>query len=76
MKIKYDAEVDVLVIRLRDGKYEESDEVANNVIMDFDAEGNALALEILNAKTTLGDLSLNVEMPLETSVAHDAKGHK
>lgn len=68
MKIRYDAEVDVLVIRLRSGSYAESDEVAPNIIVDFDQEGNPLAIEILNAKQTLQlEETLQVEFPFVVS---------
>ena len=53
MKIQYDSSVDVLTIRLKDGVYSESDEVAANVIIDFDENGIPLAIEILNAHRVL-----------------------
>ncbi len=65
MRIKYDAEVDVLMIYLREGEYYESDEVAPNIIMDFDEQGAALAIEILNARQVLGvEDTLNLEVPV------------
>lgn len=65
MRIKYDPEVDVLLIRLREGKYAESDEVAPNMIVDFEEDGQPIAIEILNAKQVLGgDETLNLEVPM------------
>ncbi len=49
MKVEYDAKVDVLRIRLQDGPVEESDEPSPGVILDFDAKGNVVGFEILDA---------------------------
>ncbi len=52
MKIKYDAEVDVLMIYLREGEYVDREEIGN-MSVDFDKEGNPLTIEILNASQVL-----------------------
>ncbi len=49
MKVNYDKEVDVLRILLSDRQIAESDETRPDVILDYDAEGNVVGLEILNA---------------------------
>ncbi len=49
MKVTYDAEVDVLRILLSDVPVEESDEDKPGVILDYDKDGNVVALEILDA---------------------------
>ena len=49
MKVTYDPEVDVLRIRLSNAPIEESDEEKPGVILDYDKEGNIVALEILDA---------------------------
>lgn len=49
MKVNYDKEVDVLRILLSDRQIVESDETRPDVILDYDAEGNVLGMEILNA---------------------------
>ena len=49
MKVTYDAEVDALTIILSDVAVQESDEAKPGVILDYDAAGNAVGLEILNA---------------------------
>ena len=51
MKVTYDPEVDVLRIVFRDVAVEESDEDKPGVILDFDAAGAVVAMEILNAST-------------------------
>lgn len=49
MKVEYAREEDILYIQLRDAKIKDSDEVAPNMIVDYDADGNAVAIEILFA---------------------------
>lgn len=49
MKVRYDREVDVLSIVLNDAQVEESDESKPGVILDYDALGNVVSVEILNA---------------------------
>jgi uncharacterized protein YuzE len=49
MKVTYDPEVDVLRIIFRSAPIEESDEDKPGVILDYDAEGNLVGLEVLNA---------------------------
>ena len=49
MKVTYDPEVDALSIILSDVSVEESDEARPGVILDYDAAGNVVGLEILNA---------------------------
>jgi YD repeat-containing protein len=49
MKVHYDKEVDVLRILLSERPIAESDEARPDVIMDYDAEGNVVGMEILNA---------------------------
>jgi len=49
MKVTYDPEVDVLRILFSSAAIQESDEEKPGVILDFDAAGNVVGLEILNA---------------------------
>ncbi len=49
MEAKYDYEVDVLRINWGLAKVEESDSLSPGVIVDYDAEGNIIGIEILNA---------------------------
>ncbi|MBI5385232.1 MAG: DUF2283 domain-containing protein [Verrucomicrobia bacterium] len=49
MKVTYDGKVDVLRIIFRHAPIEESDEDKPGVILDYDAEGNVVGLEVLNA---------------------------
>ena len=49
MKIKYDQELDILYIRFSDEKIQESDSDKPGVVLDYDANGSIVAIEILNA---------------------------
>lgn len=49
MKTLYDAETDTLTIELQPGPVAESDEDKPGVILDYDAEGKLVSLEILDA---------------------------
>lgn len=47
--MRYDREVDILYIRLTETKIEESDEERPGTIIDYDADGMIVGIEILNA---------------------------
>ena len=50
MKFDYDVETDSLYIRLSEGPYLESVEVAYDIMFDFDCEGTLLGIEILSVE--------------------------
>jgi uncharacterized protein YuzE len=64
MKVKYDPEVDILRIILNDAPVEESDESRPGVILDFDASGNVVGFEVLDASKRVGDPT-SVEYAIE-----------
>ena len=69
MKFRYDKETDSLFIRLREGQYVESDEIASGFVIDFDSEGNVIALDIDHASKRIDLNSLEVfgmELPITT----------
>jgi uncharacterized protein YuzE len=49
MKTIYDSEADALYVRFTDTSVVESEEVADGVVLDFDAEGRIVAIELLEA---------------------------
>ena len=49
MKVIYDRETDILSIIFTETKVAESDEDKPGVILDYDAQGNLISLEILDA---------------------------
>ena len=55
MRIAYDASVDVLRIVLSSASIEESDEDRPGVILDYDADGNVVGIEVLAASTRVDD---------------------
>jgi len=55
MKAIYDASTDTLTLELGEGKVYESDEDKPGVIIDYDANGNIVGIEILDASTRVTD---------------------
>jgi len=47
MKIEYDPRADAMYIRLAAGEVVDSDEVRPGVVLDFDAQGRVLGIEML-----------------------------
>jgi uncharacterized protein YuzE len=66
MKVIYDAETDTLTIILNDAPVAESDEDKPGIILDYDATGNVVSLEILDA-------SQRVTQP--TQIVYELAGH-
>ena len=58
MKLEYDKNVDAAYIYFKypieDGEVENTIELNENIILDFDASGKLLGVEILNASKILG----------------------
>ena len=56
MKVRYDANSDTLsVVLLESAAIAESNEAKPGVILDFDAEGNLVSLEVLDASQRVSD---------------------
>ena len=64
VKVKYDAEIDVLRIILNEEPVEESDESRPGVILDYGRNGNVVGLEVLDASKCVEDPT-SVECALE-----------
>ena len=48
MRIQYDPSADAMYIRLVEGVVADSDEVREGVVLDYDAAGKVLGIEVLN----------------------------
>jgi uncharacterized protein YuzE len=61
MKLNYYEETDSLYIELLNVKSVESKEISEGVVLDYDAEGNLVGMDIDNAskKLDLNEFSLN-----------------
>lgn len=55
MKVTYDRRTDTLTMILRNAKVAESDEDKPGVILDYDAAGNLVGLEVLDASTRVAE---------------------
>ncbi|QDZ40756.1 DUF2283 domain-containing protein [Euhalothece natronophila Z-M001] len=66
MKIKYDAEVDVLRVHWSNDSIEESDETEPGVILDYNEKGIVIGVEVLNASQTVENWQKIQEIKLES----------
>jgi len=57
--VHYDPEADAARITLSNAPYLESEEVLPGVVMDFDAEGRIIGIEVLRASTKLAPDTLD-----------------
>jgi uncharacterized protein YuzE len=57
MKIRYDAETDTLTLTLRDVPVRESEEERSGVVLDYDADGALVGLEVLDASRRVAGLT-------------------
>jgi YD repeat-containing protein len=62
MEVRYDADTDTLTVTFRDVPIAESDEDKPGVILDYDGQGNLVAVEVLDA-------SQRVEEPRSVTLA-------
>jgi uncharacterized protein YuzE len=53
MKTTYDAEADALYVRFSETPVVESEEVSDGVVLDFDADGRIVAIELIDASKHL-----------------------
>jgi len=49
MRIQYSQEADALYIRLKESKIEDTDEISEDLIIDYDTNGTVVGIEILAA---------------------------
>ncbi|HLD69193.1 MAG TPA: DUF2283 domain-containing protein [Candidatus Omnitrophota bacterium] len=69
MKISYDSKADALYIRLRSAKIDESDEISDGIVVDYDVAGKPVGIEFFKAARFLGGgKELQVEMALTEDI--------
>lgn len=54
VRVEYDPKADAMYIWLRKAKYDISEELAENVMIDLDKNGRIIGIEILDAPKNLG----------------------
>ncbi|AZU04327.1 hypothetical protein X907_1796 [Glycocaulis alkaliphilus] len=59
MNWRYDHEADAAYLRLTDAKVVESDEVADDIVIDLDADNKIVGIEVLHASRRLADSILH-----------------
>lgn len=67
MEISLDLEADALYVRFRQGEFAENKKVDDETILDYDAEGRLLGIEVLNVsrRIPLEELSdVNLRLPV------------
>jgi len=55
MKAIYDAHTDTFTLELKPGPVAESDEEKPGVILDYDADGNLIGIEVLDASKRVSE---------------------
>jgi uncharacterized protein YuzE len=54
VQVEYDKKADALYIWVRKAKYDVSEELAENVILDLDKSGRIIGIEVLDASKNIG----------------------
>ena len=53
IRIRYDADANAAYMRLSESRIIDSAEISPNVILDYDADGHIVGIELLDARTQL-----------------------
>ena len=54
VRVEYDKKADAMYIWLRKAKYDISEELSENVIIDLDKKGRIIGIEVLDASKNIG----------------------
>ena len=68
MKVEYDKKLDIMYIRFKKGKYAFSEELNENAVLDLDAQGRLLAIEILDISKVFGQDLLEKMLKAEEAI--------
>ena len=71
VEVEYDKKSDALYIWVRKGKYDISEELAENVILDLDKTGRINGIEVLDASKNIGQELVTKIITAEKLVATD-----
>ena len=58
MKIQYDKETDTIYVKLSNDSVVESEEIKKDVIVDYNAKDEIVAVEMLNVKTNPHEIDI------------------
>lgn len=58
MRTEYDPEANAIYVRFSDEEIDHTDEVRPGIIVDYDARGHIVGIEMLDAKTLLSEAAL------------------
>ena len=54
VRVEYDQKADAMYIWIRKAKYDVSEELSENVVIDLDKNGRIIGIEVLDASKNLG----------------------
>jgi uncharacterized protein YuzE len=69
VKVEYDEKADAMYIWLRKTRYDLSEELAENVIIDLDKDGRIIGIEVLDVSKNLGKELLDKILHIEKITA-------
>ena len=65
MRLRVDRKADAVYLNLTDATIDASEEVADGIVVDYDAAGRIVGVEILDASKRTGDPQALTEMSFE-----------
>jgi len=71
MRVKVDLESNALYFRVSENEIEESEQISDDIILDYDKEGKVVGIELLNLKECFDIkelMNLKVEFPTVVNV--------
>lgn len=78
MKLNYFPDTDSLYIELQSGPGADSQEIAEGMVLDFDASGNVIGLDIYSGASQKVDLKalelVGLNLPLTVTEQHEVLG--
>lgn len=69
MKIRYSHEADALYIRFKDTEIDNTDELTEDIIIDYDKDGNIVGIEVLDASQHVDTKNISVSTEYEEKSA-------